>query len=175
MSITKSILKVKLNFLNLPIFVQKEPVLRHSCVIIFINPGRGINEIFVLKGMISFMYNLKYKIWLDNNGVIFGTGPYTLLKGVEEKGSLAGAAKAMNMSYNKAHNLIKKIEARLGFQLLDSKPGGAGGGISQLTAEAESLMSVYEQFYNECKESLNIIFEKYFSDLPPLPGKHKTG
>lgn len=110
------------------------------------------------------MYNLKYKIWLDKNGVIFGTGPYLLLKGVKEKGSLAGAAKAINMSYNKAHNLIKNIEGRLGFRLLYSKTGGAGGGISSLTAEAEELISAYEQFYNECGEALNTIFKKYFPD-----------
>ena len=110
------------------------------------------------------MYNIKYKLWLDKNGVIFGTGSYLLLKGVKEEGSLAGAAKAMNMSYNKAHNLIKKIEIRLGFRLLYSKTGGAGGGISLLTIEAEELVSAYELFYNECEEAINTIFKKYFPD-----------
>ena len=110
------------------------------------------------------MYNLKYKIWLDKNGAVFGKGPYILLSGVKEKGSLSGAARSMNMSYNKAHNLIKRIEGMLGFRLLYRKTGGSGGGISLLTAEAEELMSVYEQFYNECEEAINTIFKKYFSD-----------
>ena len=108
------------------------------------------------------MYKLKYKIWLDKGGIVFGLGSYVLLKGVRQNGSLSKAAKDMNMSYNKAHNLIKKIEGRIGFQLLRSKPGGAGGGFSQLTEEAEELMSTYEQFYNECQITLNNLFEKYF-------------
>lgn len=108
------------------------------------------------------MYNLRYKIWLDKGGTVFGSGSYLLLKGVRDEGSLSKAAKAINMSYNKAHNLTKKIENRLGFQLLKSRPGGAGGGFSQLTDEAEELMSLYEQFYCECEKSLNDIFKKYF-------------
>ncbi len=118
----------------------------------------------LLKGAIPLMYNIKYKLWLDDNGVIFGTGSFLLLKGVKEKRSLAGAAKAINMSYNKAHNLIKNIEGRLGFRLLYSKTGGAGGGISSLTPEAEKLVSAYELFYNECGEAINTIFNKYFHD-----------
>lgn len=115
--------------------------------------------------MISRMYSLKYKIWLDKGGKVFGLGPYMLLTGVRQKGSLAEAAKTMHMSYNKAHNLIKNIEGRLGFQLLKSRPGGAGGGFSQLTEEAEELISAYEQFYDECEKSLNDIFEKYFGNM----------
>ncbi|MFA7573727.1 MAG: LysR family transcriptional regulator, partial [Lutispora sp.] len=92
------------------------------------------------------MYNLKYKIWIDKGGKVFGLGPYQLLLRVKEKGSLSEAAKSMNMSYNKAHTLIKDIETRLGFSLIKSKTGGAGGGFSTLTEEAEDLLLVYEKF-----------------------------
>ncbi len=108
------------------------------------------------------MYRLKYKVWLDNRGIVFGLGLDALLKGVKKNGSLSKAAKEINMSYNKAHRLIKRVEDRVGFKLLKSKPGGAGGGFSEVTAEAMELMSTYDEFYQECDAALNKIFEKYF-------------
>lgn len=115
--------------------------------------------------MVLNMYKLKYKIWLDKNGIVLGLGPYALLTGVRQNGSLSKAAKELNMSYNKAHNLIKNVESRLGFELLISRSGGAGGGFSQLTKEAEELMTLYENFYSECEKSLNDIFDKYFGNI----------
>lgn len=110
-----------------------------------------------------FMYNLRYKIWLDNDGKVFGQGPYELLVKVKEKGSLSEAAKSMGMSYNKAFNLVKDIEGRLGFSLIKSKTGGVGGGFSLLTDDAENLLQTYAKFYKECEEALNNIFNKYFT------------
>lgn len=111
------------------------------------------------------MLQVKYKIWLYEDGKIFGQGPYNLLRGVEGKGSLSEAAKSMDMSYNKAFNLIKGIEDKLEIKLLESKSGGTKGGGSQLTMEAKKLMEAYEKFYLECEQSINSIFNKYFKDI----------
>ena len=108
------------------------------------------------------MVNLGYKIWLEQEGKVFGKGPYELLKRTNEKGSLAEAAKSMKMSYNKAFNLIKAIEKKLGYKLLNSKRGGADKGSSTLTLEAEELMLKYEVFIEECDVALIKIFEKHF-------------
>jgi molybdate transport system regulatory protein len=110
------------------------------------------------------MLQIKYKIWLDNEGSAFGKGPYELLMGVKKNGSLSLSAKGMGMSYNKAHNLIKQIEERLGFNLLVSKVGGSKGGGSSLTEEAEKLMETYEDFILECDHCLQGIFDRYFKN-----------
>lgn len=109
------------------------------------------------------MYQLKYKVWLDKEGKVFGKGPYELLLGIKKYGSLNEAAKHMKMSYNKAHTLIKDIEKKLGFTLIETKSGGNGGGGSKLTKKADELMVNYELFINECEENLKAIFEKYFN------------
>lgn len=108
------------------------------------------------------MYNLKFKIWLDKEGKVFGPGPYELLKGVRETGSLSKAASSMHMSYSQAYNLIKSLEKRLGFPLIISQSGGKKGGGSALTPEAAELVDKYAAFYKECEEALQNIFEKYF-------------
>lgn len=110
------------------------------------------------------MYRLKYKIWLDKNGKAFGAGPYELLQGIQETGSLTSAAKKMGMSYSQAHKLIKNLEERLGFPLISSQTGGSKGGGSQITPEAQALMEKFAGFSEECARVLPIIFAKYFGE-----------
>ncbi|MEW8956242.1 winged helix-turn-helix domain-containing protein [Clostridium sp.] len=111
------------------------------------------------------MFDVKYKIWLDKDGKVFGEGPYKLLMGVKEKGSLSEAAKIYGISYNKAHTLIKNIEKNLGFPLIIRKTGGAHGGGSELTKEAEKLMDRYSKFYCSCEKAIEEIFNSYFHDF----------
>lgn len=108
------------------------------------------------------MYHLRYKLWLEKDGKAFGEGPYQLLAGVLESGSLSTAAKKLNMSYSLAYNLIKKIEQNLGFPLLESKSGGLGGGGSELTPQAIALMEKYNDFQTEATTLLQELFNKHF-------------
>jgi len=111
-----------------------------------------------------------YKVWLDNNGKAFGDGPYELLRRVEETMSLHQAANDMGMSYSKAWRLIRTLEERLGFALLERKVGGQLGGGSRITPRAKYLMNHYQQFREEVKKGLNKIYQKHFgSPSHPIP------
>jgi molybdate transport system regulatory protein len=105
------------------------------------------------------------KIWIDQNGKAFGDGPYELLKGVEKTGSLHKAADHMGMAYSKAWKLIRTMEQKLGFALLDRKVGGQSGGGSQITPRAKELMLSYDKFRGEAEEAIERIFQKHFSSL----------
>ncbi|MGI6677530.1 MAG: winged helix-turn-helix domain-containing protein [Dehalobacterium sp.] len=104
----------------------------------------------------------KYKLWLEKEGKAFGRGPYLLLKGIEDTGSLNRSARRMNMSYSQAHKLIKDIEKRLGFPLIISHAGGHEGGGSQLTNEAKNIMEKFLAFEKESSAAINAAFRKYF-------------
>jgi molybdate transport system regulatory protein len=111
-----------------------------------------------------------YKVWLDNHGKAFGDGPFELLKRVEKKRSLHQAASQMNMSYSKAWRLIRTLEERLGFDLLERKVGGQLGGGSWITPQAKDLMNHYQQFRRDVEKGLNKIYQKHFgSPSHPLP------
>ncbi|NLW07138.1 MAG: LysR family transcriptional regulator, partial [Clostridia bacterium] len=71
---------------------------------------------------------LRYKIWLENDGKVFGDGPYDLLSRVDKLGSLRAAAREINMSYSQAWELVNGLEQRLGFKLLRREVGGSRGG-----------------------------------------------
>ena len=85
-----------------------------------------------------------YKIWFENEGKAFGDGPYLLLKGIEKTGSLHQAALGMEMSYQKAWNIINACEKRLGFNIIERRVGGASGGGSNLTDSGKVFMNKYE-------------------------------
>ena len=105
---------------------------------------------------------LRFKLWLDSGGKAFGDGPFTLLSGVEQTGSLRKAAATMGMSYNKAWRLVREMERRLAFPLLERKVGGATGGGSLLTPEARDLLFRYAAFRREAGDLLAALFEKHF-------------
>jgi molybdate transport system regulatory protein len=118
--------------------------------------------------MESETMKIGYKIWLDNNGKAFGDGPYELLRRVEKKMSLHQAASQMGMSYSKAWRLIRTLEKRLGFVLLERKVGGQSGGGSRVTPRGKDLMDHYDPFRRDVEKGLEKIFQKHFG-LIPLP------
>jgi molybdate transport system regulatory protein len=106
---------------------------------------------------------LRYKIWIEKEGKkVFGDGPLDILHRVERAGSLRQAAEEINMSYSQAWNLIKDLEERLGFKLLERKIGGESGGGSQLTEPAKKLMMKFEIFRHKAQESLNLLYKEIF-------------
>ena len=105
--------------------------------------------------------DLKYKIWLDIDGKAFGDGPLDILKRVEKNGSLRQTAAEIDISYSQLWNLIKTLEKRLGFKLLEKRVGGERGGGSIVTKEAKQLMIKYESFKQEVDSSLYELYKKH--------------
>ncbi|MGB9630110.1 MAG: winged helix-turn-helix domain-containing protein [Thermodesulfobacteriota bacterium] len=105
---------------------------------------------------------IAYKVWLDNNGKAFGEGPYRLLRNVERTGSLWKAAAEIGMSYSKAWRLMRNLEERLNFPLLERRTGGAFGGGSLITPKARDLLQRYEKFRKDVQGALEKIYKKHF-------------
>jgi molybdate transport system regulatory protein len=106
-----------------------------------------------------------FKIWLENNGKVFGEGPLEILQKVEKMGSLRSAAAQMGMSYNKAWRLIAALEERLGYHILEKRVGGASGGGSKVTSNAQQLMKRYSDFKEEAAIMLEKLYYKHFEDF----------
>ena len=108
---------------------------------------------------------VSYKVWLDHHGKAFGDGPYELLRRVEKTKSLHQAAQQMGMAYSKAWGLIRTLEQRLGFPLLERKAGGDSGGGSRITPKAKELMSEYGRFRKEVGQAMEKIYRRHFSPM----------
>lgn len=107
------------------------------------------------------------KVWVEDEdgNKLIGSGVCELLLRVKSVGSLSEAAKSMNMSYNKAHSLVKVLEKRLSIKVLDTKRGGSSGGGSSLTSEGEDLIKRYRSTVGKIEESMKEAYDMYFLDL----------
>ena len=107
----------------------------------------------------------KIMMFDDEGNKFFGEGPATLLKIIEEKGSLRMAAQEMGMAYTKALKIIKSAESSLGFKLTDRIIGGKDGGGSVLTDEGRKWLDSYEKYSRECIENNRKTFVRHFGNL----------
>lgn len=105
---------------------------------------------------------LRYKIWLERGGKAFGDGPWDILRRVDRLGSLRQAAAEINMSYSQAWALVRMLEKRLGFPLLEKRVGGRNGGGSVLTPEARELVFKYGIFRERADRALQSLYEEVF-------------
>ncbi len=82
------------------------------------------------------------KIWIENDQgeMVFGAGQLKILEAIDKEGSINAAAKKMKMGYRSMWGKLKKMEQRLGKQVLIRKKGGTSGGASVLTADAKILV-----------------------------------
>jgi len=89
-----------------------------------------------------------YKLWLETEeGHVFGPGVYSLLRKIQEKGTLKEAAASLGMSYRYAWGLIKKAEEKLGEPLISATKGGRhGGGSTEITELGRRYIRDFERF-----------------------------
>jgi len=99
-------------------------------------------------------FQIQFKVWVEKDGeVILSSAREQLLKEIEKEGSINKAAKKLGMSYKKAWLLIKNMEDRLGFPILEKRRGGKEGGGSKLTAEGKKLLENYTKIIQSFKET----------------------
>ncbi len=123
--------------------------------------------ISVLEGETPMQVQLRICLCDEEGDRFFGEGPYRLLKGIQDKGSLRAAAMEMGMAYSKAFGILHSAEERLGLPLTQRKIGGTGGGGSVLTPGAEDLMTRYEAYKVACREAAESLYYRYFATFHP--------
>lgn len=86
------------------------------------------------------MPSLSLRINLDPDGRI-GPGKIELLEQIAAFGSISAAARAMEMSYKRAWDLVEEMNRLFGKPLVAAQTGGKHGGGAQLTALGLSVVS----------------------------------
>jgi len=97
-----------------------------------------------------------FKLWFEiGDDYVFGEGTYGLLDEIRKNKSISAAAKATNMSYRHAWDLIKEIEKHLEEPVIKTQKGGKYGGKSEVTSAGLSLLTSYQKLkkrmINVCK------------------------
>jgi molybdate transport system regulatory protein len=105
---------------------------------------------------------IRAKFWIENKGeVVLGSGKAALLHAVDDNGSIQGAADEFAMSYRHAWGIIRKMEQRADFKLVNVQAGGGKGRGAQLTARAKDFLERFSLF----EESLRKITTEKFQEI----------
>ncbi len=75
----------------------------------------------------------------------FGTGKADLLEQIAAEGSISAAAKAMNMSYSRAWQLVDSMNSAFRRPLVESSAGGKRGGGATLTQQGEEVLAMFRE------------------------------
>ena len=113
----------------------------------------------------KFPFREKIQVKLIGQEAFFGPGPRQLLLGIQERGSVAGACQAIGISYSKGRGIIRRMEQELGFELVQRRQGGAGGGSAGLTPKGEMFLAVFARYEDAVQNYAENIFHDYFDEL----------
>jgi molybdate transport system regulatory protein len=105
---------------------------------------------------------IKSKIWIEtDDGILISEGRVKLLKLIEETGSLNRAAKAMDLSYQKAWKLVDASNKAAQSPLIETQVGGSKGGGTVLTPYGKSLIASFESINTACWDFLDTELKKH--------------
>ncbi|HEU4460464.1 MAG TPA: LysR family transcriptional regulator [Methylibium sp.] len=87
---------------------------------------------------------LRFRVRVSLGDVVpIGPGKVDLLEAVREQGSIAGAARALGMSYRRAWLLLDEMNATLIAPVVETAHGGATGGGAVLTPTGTAVLQHY--------------------------------
>jgi molybdate transport system regulatory protein len=93
------------------------------------------------------MPSLSLRINLDPEGRI-GPGKIALLEEISASGSISAAARAMDMSYKRAWDLVDDLNRLFGKPLVSARTGGKSGGGAALTPLGLSVVNRFRAIEN---------------------------
>lgn len=85
--------------------------------------------------------------------IALGPGKARLLQGIAAQGSLAGAAKALGMSYMRAWRLVHTMNDCFREPLVELSRGGREQGGATLTATGVRVLELYREMERRCLEA----------------------
>ena len=91
-------------------------------------------------------YVTRGRVWVEKDGELYmGWGRAILLERIDSLGSIAAAARSMQLSYRNAWLWIEAMNRLAPTPLVEKASGGVGGGRSVLTEEGRKAVRDYKK------------------------------
>ncbi len=94
------------------------------------------------------MTRLTLRIDFDNRQI--GPGKIRLLEFIDAYGSITASGKQMDMSYRRAWLLVDELNHMFDAPLVETRPGGRGGGNARLSALGRAIIQMYRSIERDC-------------------------
>ncbi|MEY2758373.1 MAG: hypothetical protein RIR33_2151 [Pseudomonadota bacterium] len=91
----------------------------------------------------------------------FGPGKADLLERISAEGSISKAAKAMEMSYSRAWQLVDAMNQAFRQPLVESSAGGKKGGGAVLTRTGEEVLTLFRRMECRLKAEADSFFAEF--------------
>lgn len=108
------------------------------------------------------------KITLAGKRSFFDSGTVTLLKHIENMGSVKEACERTGISYSKGWSIIHLAESELGFGIVERQPGGKDGGKAFLTEKGKQLLKAFHVYEEKLEKESVKLYEEIFLDTDLL-------
>ncbi len=103
-------------------------------------------------------YRVNGRIWIEKDGELFlGWGRITLLEKIDELGSIAAAARSMNLAYRNAWLWIGAMNRLAPAPLVEKQVGGQKGGHATVTEAGRRAISQYKELRGKFQEFVRAI------------------
>ncbi|HTQ80061.1 MAG TPA: LysR family transcriptional regulator [Thermoanaerobaculia bacterium] len=89
-------------------------------------------------------FKLRLRV-LRGESIALGPGKVALLEGIEQTGTIAEAARLLNMSYTRAWNLVRTMNACFRQPLVEAVRGGTNRGHAALTETGRTVLALYHR------------------------------
>jgi molybdate transport system regulatory protein len=91
-------------------------------------------------------YHVQASVWIEKDGQLYlGGGRVMLLERIDKLGSIAAAARSMNLTYSNAWHWIDSMNSLAPHPLVESTTGGSGGGHAGLTKEGHKAIARFHE------------------------------
>jgi molybdate transport system regulatory protein len=98
---------------------------------------------------------IKGRLWLEKDGETFlSWGRVVLLERIREHGSIAAAARSLDMAYSHAWSLVADMNRLAGEELVSRTFGGREGGKAWLTPAGEAAVVRFWELVQDFREWL---------------------
>lgn len=89
-----------------------------------------------------------------SRGTAIGPGKIRLLELIEERGSISGAGRAMDMSYRRAWLLVDELNRLFRMRVVTARPGGGSESGARLTPFGRDLVQRYRRMERKTHQAL---------------------
>lgn len=107
----------------------------------------------------------RIRIIRDDETIVLGPGKADLLEAIAKTGSIRAAAESLGMSYMRAWNLIRTMNAAFRSPLVEKERGGAEQGGARLTERGARILALYRRMEAKAAKAIEPLWEKVREEI----------